>query len=371
MRDRMASPETVSSTGEISPRFDKLLKDVTTELSPDELKHAVSSIKSNFKGKYEDQREQDLYSCLHLFANQGFVSEDNLTLLERFVTPKTSKKGRIEEKIQAFKKIRLREVKTKDELTGRDSDLEKVMTKLTTGSSSVVNLYGTSGVGKTTLAIETLSKWPGRKFTADLRGINEMKDVHFHVLNALTGSERTVVSYEANPVIGQMRQLKRDSQSDILLLLDNVDQFMIGDGEKANFVTLLQRLLGPKTDRGKSAKLKILLTSRTALRHGDSLDVENYEVKALDKAFSSALLHTQGTPSHGTPSLKGNEREKLAEMCQGNPLILNGMAAILRQEIANAKQLLKAIELHEQEVVRASRGRIAINRKGYSGERNI
>ncbi|KAJ7388338.1 hypothetical protein OS493_038277 [Desmophyllum pertusum] len=111
----MASLETVSATGEISPRFDKLLKDVTTELSTDELKHVVLSIKSNFKGKYEDQEEQDLYSCLHLFANQGLVSEDNLTLLERFVTPKTSKKGRIEEKIHAFKKISLREVKTKDE----------------------------------------------------------------------------------------------------------------------------------------------------------------------------------------------------------------------------------------------------------------
>ncbi|KAJ7370326.1 hypothetical protein OS493_033123 [Desmophyllum pertusum] len=347
----MASLETVSSTGEISPRFDKLLKDVSSVLSPDELNHVVSSIKSNFKGKYEDRGEQDLYSCLRLFANQGLVSEDNLTLLERFVTPKTSKKDTIKEKIQAFKEIRLREVKSKDGLTGRDCDLANVMTKLTTGSSSVVNLYGTSGVGKTTLAIETLSKWPGRKFKADLRGINEMKDVHFHVLNALTGSERTVVSYKANPIIGQMRQLKRSGQSDILLLLDNVDQFMNGAGEKANFLKFLQILLGPKTDRGKWAKLKILLTSRTALRHGDSLDVENYEVKALDKAFSSALLHTQGTPSHGTPGLKGNEREKLAEMCQGNPLILNGMAAILRQEIADVEQLLKAIELREQEVV--------------------
>ncbi|KAJ7388345.1 hypothetical protein OS493_038285 [Desmophyllum pertusum] len=209
----MASLETVSSTGEISPRFDKLLKDVSSVLSQDELKHVVSSIKNNFKGK-------------------AVCYSKNIQEFE----------GHNQEKIQAFKEIRLREVKTKDELTGRDRDLEKVMTKLTTGSSSVVNLYGTSGVGKTTLAIETLSKWPGRKFKADLRGINEMEDVHFHVLNALTESERTVVTYEANPVIGQIRQLKRDSHSDILLLLDNVDQFVDGDGEKAKFFTFLQRL---------------------------------------------------------------------------------------------------------------------------------
>ncbi len=340
----MASLETISVAREISPHFDQLLKEVSSELSPEEQKHAVSSIQSIFKGKFEDQQERDLYSCLHLFANQGLVSEDNLTLLERFVTPKTSKKESVQEKIQDFKSIRqLEAVKTKEDLTGRVHDLEKVMTMLitTTGSSpSVVNLYGSRGVGKTTLAIETLSKWPGRKFKADFRGITDMKSVHFHVLNALTQSERTVVSYEANPVICRMQQLMRDGQSDILLLLDNVDQFAGGDGDAAtalniNFVKFLRKLLG---FTGKS-KLKILLTSRTELRHGDSLDVDNYEVKALDKAVSSDLLRT-----HGNLSLEDEQREKLIQMCRGNPLILNGMAAILRQNIADDKKLLETIE---------------------------
>ncbi|KAL9961841.1 hypothetical protein ACROYT_G030868 [Oculina patagonica] len=337
----MASLETVSATGEISPHFDKLLKEVSSELSPEELKRAVSSIKGVFKGKFEDQQERDLYSCLHLFANQGLVSEDNLTLLERFVTPKTSKRERIQEKIQGFKTIRQREtVKPKEDLTGRVHDLEKVMTRLTTGSSSVVNLYGSSGVGKTTLAIETLSKWPGRKFKVDFRGVTEMKGVHFHVLNALTGSEQTVVSYEANPVIGQIQQLMRDDQSDILLLLDNVDYFAGGEGEaaialNANFMAFLRRLLRLEGN----SKLKILLTSRTTLRHGDSL-VDNYEVKALDKAVSSALLQT-----YGNRSLEDDQsRDKLVQMCQGNPLILNGMAAILRQQIADDKKILETIE---------------------------
>ena len=339
---KMASLETVSATGEISPHFDKLLRDVSSELSPEELRHAVSSIKCNFKGKFEDQKEQDLYSCLHLFANQGLVSEDNLTLLESFVnTPRTSKKKSIQEKIQGFKSNRLQEVKTREELTGRGDDLENVMTKLTTGSSSVVNLYGSSGVGKTTLAIETLSKWTGRKFKADFRGVNEMKTVHFHVLNALTGSEQTVVSYEANPVIGQMQQLMRDGESDILLLLDNVDQFAGGEGEtatalNANFVTLLRRLVRLR----ENSKLRILMTSRITFRHGDSVNVDDYEVKALDKAVSGALLQTHGDRSLGDDQ----SREKLLQMCQGNPLILNGMAAILRQRIADDKKLLETIE---------------------------
>ncbi|KAL9961843.1 hypothetical protein ACROYT_G030870 [Oculina patagonica] len=341
----MASIETVSATGEISPDFDKLLKDVSSELSPEELEVAVSSIKRNFKGKFEDQQERDLYSCLHIFANQGLVSEDNLTLLEGFVTPKTSKKESIQEKIQCFKTVRQGEAeKTKGDLTGRVHDLERVMTKLLTGSSSVMNLYGSSGVGKTTLAIETLSKWPGRKLKADFRGITEIKSVHFHVLNALTGSKQMFVSYEANPVIGQMQQLMQDDESDILLLLDNVDQFAGGEADAAkdhniNFATFLRRL---QRVQGKS-KLKILLTSRTTIRHGDSLDVENYEVKALDKTVAGILLQT-----HGNLGLGDEQREKLIQMCQGNPLILNGMAAILRQKTTDDKKLLETIE---QEVV--------------------
>ena len=332
--------------GEISPRFDKLLKDVVDDLSPEELKYAVSSIKTNFeKGKFADKGDQDLYSCLHLFANQGLVSEDNLTLLEKFVvTPQTSKKEGIEAKIRGFKAIRLQEneeptAATRKELTGRHTDLENVMSKLTTGGSSVLNLYGSSGVGKTRLATEVVSQWQGTtKFKVDLREVERMEDVHFQVLQALMigSKETTTVSYEANPVIFKMRQLRQRGLGDILLLLDNVDQFSGGNSKAAtslndDFVTFLQRLT---TGRAKSS-LKILLTSRSAFRHG----VENYEVKGLEKVSSGELLQRQGTPD-----IHGSQRERLVEMCRGKPLLLNGMASVLRQEIADAERLLGTIE---------------------------
>ena len=343
----MASLETPLRTGEISPRFDKLLKDVVDDLSPEELKYAVSSIKTNFeKGKFADKGDQDLYSCLHLFANQGLVSEDNLTLLEKFVvTPQTSKKEGIEAKIRGFKATRLQEIEeptaaTRKELTGRHSDLVNVMSKLrTTGGSSVLNLYGSSGVGKTRLATEVLSKWQGMmKFKVDLREMERMEDVYFQVLQALMigSKETTTVSYQANPVIFKMRQLMQRGQGDILLLLDNVDQFSSGNSKAAtslndDFVTFLQRLI---TGRAKSS-LKILLTSRSAFRHG----VDNYEVKGLEKVSSGELLQRQGTPA-----FHGRQRERLVEMCRGKPLLLNGMASILRQEIADAERLLGTIE---------------------------
>ena len=337
--------------GEISPRFDKLLKDVVGDLSPEELRYAVSSIKTNFeKGKFADKGDQDLYSCLHLFANQGLVSEDNLTLLEKFVvTPQTSKKERIEAKIEGFKAIRLQETEeqtatTRKELTGRHSDLENVMSKLTTGGSSVLNLYGSSGVGKTRLATEVLSQWQGTmKFKVDLREVERMEDVNFQVLKALMigSKETTTVSYEANPVIFKMRQLRQRGQGNILLLLDDVDKFSGGNSKAVtslndDFLTFLQRLINGQA----KSSLKILLTSRSAFRHG----VDNYEVKSLEKVSSGELLQRQGTPA-----FHGSQRERLVEMCKGKPLLLNGMASILRQEIADAERLLGSIE-HEIEV---------------------
>ena len=343
----MASLEEPLRTGEISPRFDKFLKDVVDHLSPEELEYAVSSIRTNFEiGKFGDKGDQDLYSCLHLFANQGLVSEDNLTLLEKFVvTPQTSKKEGIEAKIRGFKAIRLQEIEeptaaTRKELTGRHSDLVNVMSKLrTTGGSSVLNLYGSSGVGKTRLATEVVSQWQGTmKFKVDLREVERLEDVHFQVLQALMigSKETTTVSYEANPVIFKMRQLRQRGPGDILLLLDNVDQFSGGNSKAAtslndDFVTFLQRLINGQA----KSSLKILLTSRSAFRHG----VDNYEVKSLEKVSSGELLQRQGTPA-----FHGSQRERLVEMCKGKPLLLNGMASILRQEIADAERLLGSIE---------------------------
>ena len=347
----MASLEAPLWMGQISPRFGKLLKDVVDDLSPEELKYAVSSIKTNFeKGKFADKGDQDLYSCLHLFANQGLVSEDNLTLLEKFVvSPQTSKKERIEAKIEGFKAIRLQETEeqtaaARKELTGRHSDLENVMSKLTTGGSSVLNLYGSSGVGKTRLATEVLSQWQGTmKFKVDLREVERMEDVHFQVLQSLMigSKETTTVSYEANPVIFKMRKLRQRGQGNILLLLDDVDQFSGGNSKAVtslndDFLTFLQRLINGQA----KSSLKILLTSRSAFRHG----VDNYEVKSLEKISSGELLQRQGTPV-----IQGSQRERLVEMCRGKPLLLNGMASILRQEIADAERLLGTIE-HEIEV---------------------
>ena len=108
----MASPtdslQTISAiySQGISPQLDQLLRCVAAELDTEELESVVKSIKNTFKGKFEEQHGQDLYSCLLLFANQGLLSGGNLTFLEGFVASKASKKEGIKQKIKNFKASR-------------------------------------------------------------------------------------------------------------------------------------------------------------------------------------------------------------------------------------------------------------------------
>ena len=65
----MASLEKVSTTGEIFPNFDKLLKEVSGELSLLELKQAITLIKSNFEGKFQvsiKKSEISIHVCVYL-----------------------------------------------------------------------------------------------------------------------------------------------------------------------------------------------------------------------------------------------------------------------------------------------------------------
>ena len=162
----------------------------------------------------------------------------------------------------------------------------------TTDRSSVLNLYGLSGVGKTRLATEAFSQWSGPKFKVDFREIDEMKDVYFQVFLALSErSGQVELNYEANTVIAKMEHVKRKSEGDILLFLDNADKFVGAANElNASFGSLLDRLLRNPSGKTTQTKLKILLTSRSEFRPDISLKAQNHELRALGRESSDQLL---------------------------------------------------------------------------------
>ena len=349
LQPKMASLETmgeeVSADKEkISPHLDELLRDVTEELSAEEITSVVASTKNTFEGNFEVQKEHDLYSCLQLFTRQGFLSDQNLTLLERFVACKSSKKEDIKQRIEKFKLSRQMEVTPRQELKGREADLQAIMAKLA-GEPAIVNLYGSGGLGKTTLAKEICLKWPGKSVAVDLRGVTKMKDVYFQVMLALD-PQQTIIRYEENPVVEQLRKLMNKSQSDVLLLLDNADQLSGDDGSdrvknlpNTMLMGFLKRVVDHMAIEEKS-RLKVLLTSRSRF-HGMSQDeqVQYHELKALEKGSSKEILQSAIGFSAEIPQM-----EKLVELSKGKPVVLQVIAPILRQRLETAEKLLVTIE---------------------------
>ena len=352
MASQEPTPQAPSATlGEISPHFDELLRDVTDALTAEELKDVVASIKNTLEVNSQAQTDQDLYSHLRLFATQKILSEENLTLLERFVACKSSKKEGITKRIEQFKKSRLQSGEPKvsgQAIKGRDRDLNLIMVKLT-GAKEIVNLYGSGGVGKTTLGKEISLRWPGQSIFVDMREVAEMKDVYFQIMMALD-TKRTVLTYDENPVINQLRKLRKESPGDVLLLLDNVDNFSGGNGDllktlNDKMVKLLQTLIKDKDRNAEDdegiARLKVVLISRTPFQELTPFESDCHEVKALDDGFSQELiLQKAGELS----VLQMGKLEKIVDMCKGYPLLLNGMAATLRQKIAAGEKFIRMIE---------------------------
>lgn len=341
LQPKMASLETLgeevsTSKEKISPHLDELLRAVTEELSAEEISSVVSSINNTFKGNFETQKELDLYSCLQLFTLQGLLSDQNLTLLERFVACKSSKKEGIKQRIESFKLSRQLEVTPRQELKGRETDLRAVMAKLAE-EPPIVNLYGSGGLGKTTLGKEICLKWPGKSIVVDLRGVTEMKDVYFHVMLALD-PQKSIIKYDENPVVEQLRKLIKESRCDMLLLLDNVDQFSGDHGsDHAMLIGFLKRLVD-HVPIDKKLRLKVLLISRTRF-HGIDQQAQYHELRALEKGISKEILQSAIGRSTKIPQM-----DKLVDLCKGKPLVLDIIAPILRQRIETAEMLLGTIE---------------------------
>ena len=48
-----------------------------------------------------------------------------------------------------------------------------------------MNLFGSAGVGKTTLAKRVCSKWQGEYFVCDLREAKNMKDIYLKMMSSV------------------------------------------------------------------------------------------------------------------------------------------------------------------------------------------
>ena len=313
---------------EIRPELDELLRGIADSFTPQALKEVVQSTKKTLRGNFAGLPDDDLLPVLRRLRKDGIVNEENVTVLEKFYAPKASKRDEISRKIEAYKSSH--KSASVKKATGRSREINEILETLGQERIHIVNVFGSGGVGKTTVAEQVHSQWKGKKFLVKLTEVATMELLHFKILQQLSPGT-TTISYEAKPVMDRIMKEIEGTQHPGLLMLDNVEQFIVGKiSLKMNFVGFLQRL-------SEISGLRVLLTSRFEV--GDPEIVNDLCLKPLESDRSQELLEALSNVK-----LDVEKRERLVKHCDGKPLFLKGMASALRQEIEEAEDLLSRIE---------------------------
>ena len=338
-----AKSNMASTFVESSPAaLNRLFRDISLKFSPGESEDVVKSSKRIYGEQFNSVDNQDLQSCLNLLYKLGYVSNTKLTLVKEFVATKSNKEKDINDTIDNFKESLPPQADPEKELQGRVDDFKNITKKLEAGKPPVVNLYGSAGVGKTTLAKEICAKWRGKPYVFDLREAKDLRAIYLNIMNTLKLSvpvgyiSLNIVVDKIHEHIGQDSEGKR-----VLFLLDNVEQFTAGQGKEGKKLkTAFMMFLGKLSQldgNGKVKGLSILLTSRTQLH--DVKKVSDYELEPLKDSFSEKILLSKETSDFST-----KQKEKLLSACKGKPLLLKGVEAILMQARKAPSDLVDELE---------------------------
>ena len=260
-----------------------------------------------------------------------------------FVASKSKNEAEIKEAIYNYVKINPLQVESEKKMQGRDNDITKITGRLKAGRPSIVNLHGSGGVGKTALAKEICSKWRGESHIFDLREAKDMRAVYLQVMNMLHLAV-PVGHIDPSSVVEKIfEQASMKSEGPpVLFLLDNADEFTLGQGKEGkNLKTAFMQFLGKLTrynEMRQRRELRIILTSRTSVKEASK--VEDYELQPLKDTFSKRILL-----SNKTVDINEEQLKKFSLACSGKPL-LQGLRAILEQGRKSPSDLLNELEKH-------------------------
>ena len=343
-----------------SGELNHLFGDISSKFSSLEAAEVVKSSRRFYGEQFERLQNEDLLSCLKLFFKFGYVSKAKLTLIRDFVASKSINEEEIKKIIDNYTQANTLQIESEKQMQGRDDDIAKITGRLKAGQPSVVNLHGSEGVGKRTLAKEICAKWPGKSHIFDLREAKNMRAVYLKVMNTF-GLAVPVGYIDSSSVVEKMLEqaFMKSEGVPVLFLLDNADLFTLGEGnEGKNLKTAFMQFLGELTscdEMSKTRELRILLTSRTSVKEASK--VADYELQPLKDTFSEKILL-----SNKTVDINAEQLQKFSLACSGKPLLLQGLRAILEQGRKIPSDLLNELEKYMQRA--KDKGETPVKSKG-------
>ena len=232
---------------------------------------------------------------------------------------------------------------------GREKEVEDIARLLdygTFGSARIVNIYGSPGFGKSTLAIHA-----GHQLLE--KGVNIHYLNLFDCPNDVRQCLAEKIKYNSDPqeviTFDAFLQWVRGRNFYDLILLDNCDETLHRQKEEMQYV--VEKVIQ------NSQNFKFLITSREITSYVGSF--EPYKLYELSKRAACNLLERK-IPS----TIKANlsEREELAELTGGVPLALQIVGSLLRLPDLSKPAILIE-ELKEEPILTLSPKQLPENKK--------
>ncbi|CAH3189199.1 unnamed protein product [Porites lobata] len=346
--------ESVESLSEIH----QLFRDISLKFSPAESEDVVQSVKRIYGEQFKSLGKQDLMSCLGRSYEFGYVTDTKLTLIKEFIATKSSNENDINQRIEDFETFRPPQSELEKILGERSDEITKIMEILENRQKPIVNLYG---VGKSTVAKEICGKWGGQTYVVDLKEAENMRAVCLNIMTTLG----LPVFFDTEHIILDSPENGFSADHSILLVLDNFEDSTKGKQKKVkdlhvNLEPHLLDFLGELSRyESKAVTVHLLLTSRTQLRDSK---VTNYELQFLKNSLLEEIFLSD---------VDAQQKKRLLEICKGNPLLLVGTAAILKQKRKSPSDLIDVIEKSSQgeaEIPVKSKGEEDMEEKPFNSE---
>jgi DNA polymerase III delta prime subunit len=224
---------------------------------------------------------------------------------------------------------------------GRKKEMNEVSKLLDFGNSEIriVNIHGSPGFGKSTLAIHVGHELMKERVIVDYVNMYDLPDKD--IKTALAEKILEASDIESNNVtFERVLRWARECSSRTLIILDNCDDLL----HKKNFKEEFQQAIIKIVEQSEN-NIKIVLTSRKVavfLKY-----IEHFKIEELSIAASLQLLESK-LSSRVTISMK--EKEQIANLTGNVPLALHIIGSILH--LPNSPSPTDLINELEEELIK-------------------
>ena len=220
---------------------------------------------------------------------------------------------------------------------GREDDIEEISNSITDESTRFVNIWGSPGFGKTSIAVETarhLSNLGYPVYFFKLQGISTVEKLLSKILSIFTSNLVDIYLTPEDKLVSLFREIS----SPVILILDNLDGLLSSERNSAKLQSLFVGFLE------SNININILVTCRGLLENiRDQVEgFRDVRIRPLSRVSSVNFVRQL------LPSFSDNVVSTVAEISFHVPLAIKLVTSLMSEnseEMAN--KILKELQLPE------------------------